>query len=155
MKVMAKAMGQYRGRMYNAGDVFDISDEQVQVLDAHGKPLKDEQGNLVKRGLFSDKWMEKFDEAKDKDLRAKAKEVNKKAAEQEAKQKEKAEDEASVPMHLRTRNTAKEAEEQLVLAPVDPTPLVSTTSVAGHEPVVLEQKPVLEKGYREDGTYEG
>lgn len=68
MKVRAKGMGQYKGKMHERGEIFEIEDGQlpVQKIDEKGKPEFDAQGKPVishtKSHLAS--WMEKVEDHK-------------------------------------------------------------------------------------------
>lgn len=61
MKVRAKAHGIY-GRMREPGEIFDVSDELIQVKDGEGNPAKDEHGQLIKKQHFTPTWMERVND---------------------------------------------------------------------------------------------
>ena len=71
MKVRAKAVGQYNGRTYERGDVFEIEDKEHPIYKhdpVHGGIVKDESGKSVIEGHRPAlaHWMEELDEKGEK-----------------------------------------------------------------------------------------
>ena len=72
MKVRAKEHGQYKGRLYEPGQVFEIEDGTYPIyqVDDYSRPvLKD--GKPVIQGTHPhlEHWMEKIETPKDKEVR--------------------------------------------------------------------------------------
>lgn len=64
MKVRAKEAGQYKGRMYEPGQVFDIEDGTypVHAVDNHSRPiLKEGKPTIVAHRPHLEHWMEKLE----------------------------------------------------------------------------------------------
>lgn len=67
MKVRARSMGQYKGRMYQRGEVFEIDDGMIKVqkINPNGAPAFDGNGDPVISHEKSHlaKWMQQIEQS--------------------------------------------------------------------------------------------